>query len=82
MREKMFVLESEQADMRPQLAQTHSLKEKVSALEKELLVLSRLYQKQREEAQSLLARSQGGQELTLLTSSLREEKRSELGTFL
>ena len=76
----MFVLESEQADVEPRLAQNDSLREKVSALERELLVLRGLYQRQREEARSLLARGPARQELTLLTSSLREEKEGELET--
>lgn len=77
MRERLFALESEQADVQPRLAQTDSLREKVSALERQVLVLSRLYQRQREEAQSLLARGRGRQELNLLTTSLREEKEGE-----
>lgn len=77
MRERLFALESEQADVQPRLAQTDSLREKVSALERQVLVLSRLYQRQREEARSLLARGRGRQELNLLTTSLREEKEGE-----
>ena len=80
MRERVFVLESEQADVQPRLAQNHTLREKVSALERELLVLRGLYQRQREEARSLRARGPARQELTLLTSSLREEKEGELET--
>ena len=73
----MFVLESEQADMRPRLAQTRAMREKVAVLERELLVLNRLYQTQREETRSMLARSRDKHELALLSSSLRTEKEGE-----
>ena len=60
--------------MQPELARARSLQEKVTTLERELLVLDRLYQRQREEARSLLVRGGSKQEWTMLTNTLREEK--------
>ena len=51
----------------------------MAALERELLVLSHLYQAQREEAQAALARGRANQELALLANSLRQEKEGERG---
>lgn len=73
-REKVFALESKCAHMQPQVALTSSLQEKVVALERELLVLGRLYHNQREEALSLLAHGRGKQEWTQLISALKNEK--------
>ena len=70
----MFALESERAHVQPQLARARSLQEKVTALERELLVLDRLYHRQREETHSLLAQGKREQEWTMLTSTLRKEK--------
>jgi chromosome segregation ATPase len=73
-RERVFALESERAHVQPQLARARSLQEKVTALERELLVLDRLYHRQREETHSLLAQGKREQEWTMLTSTLRKEK--------
>ena len=70
----MFALESERAHVQPQLARARSLQGKVTALERELLVLDRLYHRQREETHSLLAQGKREQEWTMLTSTLRKEK--------
>ena len=64
--------------MQPELARARSLQEKVTALERELLVLDRLYQRQREEALALLGRGGSKQEWTMLTGTLREEKEGML----
>ena len=73
-RERLFALESEREHIQPELARARTLQEKVAALERELLVLDRLYQRQREEALALLARGGSKQEWTTLTGTLREEK--------
>lgn len=66
-------------DQKPRLTQTQSLREKVTALEREILVLSRCCQNQREELSLMSGVSRsGGPELVLMTSSLREEKEGEL----
>ena len=74
MREKMFVMESELADLKPRLAQTGSLLKKVAVLERELLVYNQMYKNQREESLSLLAHSKAQHEWSQLTKILKEEK--------
>lgn len=78
MRERLFALESERAHTQPQLAQARSLQAMVAELERELLVLGRLYHNQREEALSLLAQGRGKHEWTQLSAALRNEKEGVL----
>lgn len=85
MGQRVTALESERSLMQPQLAQMQSLREKVVALEQELLVLSQLYNDKKDEVQSLKTRSTGTLEQSLLTRTLKKEKEgvsSALCTFI
>lgn len=78
MGERVLALESERTIVQPQLARARSLEEKVATLERELLVLGRLYHNQREEVASLRAHSTGKQEWSQLARALKEEKEGAL----